>query len=787
MRALDHKLLRDLARLKGQVLTIALVVACGVATFVTMVSAYGSLRFSQLAYYDQARFPDVFASVRRAPRSLEARIAEIPGVAVVETRVIEEVSLDVPNLAEPAIGRMVSVPTDRPQLLGRLMLRRGRPLEPGHRDEVLINESFAKARKLEPGDAITAVVNGRRQTFRIAGIALSPEYIFAFRAGDAIPDDTRFGILWVDRDALSAAFDMDGAFNDVVIGLAPGAKPEPVKRELERLLTPYGNFGAYGREDQTSHKFIDQELTQLMSWATVGPAIFLGVAAFLLNIVLSRLIGTQRGQIATIKAFGYTNFAIALHYFQLLFVMVLLGSVIGTGLGIWLGHALNEMYGAYFRFPVQDYRLESWVLVVAVLVTLLASAIGGLSAVRRATSLSPAAAMQPPAPPRYTRTILDRLGLSRLLSQPSRIIVRAMQRRPLRTVLSIVGIALSVGIVVIGQFFTDATDSLILSQFTWVQRDDATVVFVRPLERRALDELAHVPGVMRVEGFRAVPIRLHAGHRQRTLGLMGLPKDSDLRRVVGSDPKPIVLPANGVVLTDYLARLLDVRKGDRVRIEVLEGDRREREVEVVGEVDEVLGLNAYMRLDALHHLLGEESAISGAFLKLDSRMERDVSARLKTMPMVASATLKSAALRSFKETQGNMVLVMSTILTAFAITIAVGVVYNTARIALAERERELASLRVLGFTRLEVTSLLLGELAIEVMAGIPIGFFVGRAFLVLMMKTVSAETYRFAIVVEPRVFGAAALTIVVAGLISALLVRRRLDRLDLVSVLKTRE
>lgn len=278
--------MRDLFHLRGQVIAVALVVACGIATYVTMRSSYDSLVVSRDAYYEAYRFADVFAQLKRAPESLAAEMQNIPGVATIQTRVVLEVTLDVPDLDEPATARLVSIPERQTPILNDIFIREGRYVESGRRDEVLVSEAFAEANRLQVGQSLGAVINGHWEQLRIVGIGLSPEYVHEIRAADIFPDRRRFGILWMSRDALGPAFDMEGAFNNVSVSLAPGASEADVIDRLDQLLERYGGLGAFGREEQESHRFLADEIEQDRITGIVVPSIFLGVAAFLIHMVL---------------------------------------------------------------------------------------------------------------------------------------------------------------------------------------------------------------------------------------------------------------------------------------------------------------------------------------------------------------------------------------------------------------------------------------------------------------------------------------------------------------------
>ena len=787
MKTHNRMLWRDLWHLRGQVTAAALVVACGVASFVSMRSTYESLLSAQVNYYSSFRFADVFVQVKRAPESVAARVREIPGVAQVRARVAMQVTLDVPGLPEPATGRLVSIPERPRPMINDLFLRRGRYIEPNRDDEVIASEAFVVANNLKIGDRIGAVINGRWKQLSIVGAGLSPEYIYEVGGGTIFPDNRRFGVLWMGERALEAAFNMDGAFNDLALTLSTGASQPDVIKRVDLLLARYGGLGAYGRDDQLSHRFISDEIAQNRVSSTYIPAIFLGVAAFLLHIVLSRLVAMQRMEIGLLKAFGYGNAIIGWHYLKLALLTVMAGVLVGTLAGLYLGGQLTELYRDYYRFPRLDHFASVGVLALTVFVGIAAAAFGSLSALLSAVALPPAEAMRPEPPASFRPGILERTGLARLLPSSGRIIARSIVRRGLKSVLAVLGIACAAGMLVLGGFFYDAIRYLMWMQFEAVQRDDVTIAFNEPRSADVRHELARLPGVLLSEPYRAVPARLRFEHRSRRVELTGLSPPSELLRLIDVKLRPILLPPDGVVLTAKLAEVLGVAPGNDVTVEVLEGARPVREVRVTGVADELVGIAAYMNLAALNHLLREQGALSGARMVVDAKEAPRLYARLKTMPAVSGVAIRESILKSFEEILDRSIRVSTLINVLFACVIAFGVVYNSARIALSERGNELATLRVLGFTRREAGVILLGEQGVLTLLAIPLGFVLGVAICWFLVTRLSTELYRIPLVLTARTFAFAFLVVALAGVASGFLVARRLNRLDLIAVLKTRE
>ena len=725
--ALDRKLLRDVWEMKGQALAIAAVIGAGVTMFITYLSTFDSLERTLNAYYERQRFADVFVSVKRAPQRLEARLADIRGVETVETRVVANVTLDVPGLTEPATGRLVSLPAAGRPLLNDVVLRSGRWIDGSRADEVLASEAFVDANGLQPGDRVAAVINGRRRQLSIVGVALSPEYVYSIRPGEVIPDNRRFGIFWMERRALGAAFDMEGGFNDVAIGVAADASVDDVILELDRLLEPYGTAGAIPRSLQPSAWTLDNELKQLQSFGFITPLIFLLVAAFILNVALTRALALQRTQIAALKALGYGNGELAWHYIKWALLISAAGSLVGVGAGAWLGSGLIGLYNEFFRFPSLDYQLSTKMAIVAAIGSLAAGALGAQSAVRRAIRIPPAEAMRPEPPARYRRSVVESMWLQRHLTHATRMVLRNIERQPGRAAASVIGMSFAVAVLLVGFSFLDVMDVLIDQQFVQTMRQDATVTFVEPRSAQAVHDVRHLPGVMHIEPMRTVPARLRVGHRSRTLAITGLVETPELSRVVDRSRGPVSLPLEGVILSKLLADILMVAPGDYVRVEALEGRRPQADLVVIGLVDDSVGLQAHMEIDALRRFMREGPTVSGVSITVDPAALNTLYAELKLVPLVAGVALRELTLANFRSTLAENMNVSVFFNVLFAGIIAFGVIYNAARVSLSERARELASLRVLGFTRVEISLILLGELAVLTLIALPIGAVIGYA------------------------------------------------------------
>jgi putative ABC transport system permease protein len=785
--ALDRKLLRELWDMKGQALAIAFVIAGGVSVHLVSAGMLASLEETRGAYYDRYRFADVWASVVRAPNALINEVRRLEGVQAAETRVRSGALFDMPGMIEPATGEILSLPDDAEPSVNQIFLVSGRVPRPERREEVVVLQSFAEAHQLEIGDTVAATVYGGRETLTVVGIALSPEHVYAIAPGQLIPDARLFGVLWMGRRALAEIVDQDGAFNEVVVRLSRGASQAAVIAALDALLAPYGAPGAYGRDEHISDAFVSSEIDQLRTMGSVLPPIFLLVAAFLVNVVITRLIATQRGEIGLMKAFGYSDLDVVAHYMKLVGLVGLLGLLLGGALGTWLGRVMAELYTEYYQFPFLVFEADPRVYATVVGIAAVAVGGGAALAVRRAAALNPATAMTPPPPPDYSKAVGTRITGLRLLDQQTRMILRQIVRFPLRAAFTAAGVAVSGALLIGTMSMMDSMDEMMEVYFNVANRHDVQVSFVEPRSRSAYFELLRAPGVLDGEPYRAAGARLRYGHREERAALTGLVLDARLSRMVDARRATVAPPPGGLVLSRDLAEKLDVESGDVLEIEITEGRRPVLNVPVAGITTTFIGSGAHMLIDDLNALLREGPVISGAYLTVDANATEALYTELKAAPVVAGVSLQTDARRNFAEIMDESLGVAIFVYTGFAALIAIGVVYNSVRISFAERERELASLRVLGFTRAEISYILLGEIAFLTLLALPVGAALGAGLAWFLSAAMSSDLFRLPFTIHPSTFGYAGAVVVVVTAVSGLLVRRRLDHMDLVSVLKSQD
>ncbi|WP_395374231.1 ABC transporter permease [Marinicella sp. W31] len=788
MHPLNRKLFRQLWKLKGQVLAIALVISSGVATLIMALSTVESLQLTTDTYYERAKFADIFAQVKRAPERLSKKISSVPGVKSIQTRITEFAILDIENFQEPIIARINSVPEDGQPLLNQLVIKKGRWLTPGRTDEVIISEPFAEAHHLNIGDEIQLIMNGYKRPFNIVAVALSPEFIYSLGPGALLPDDQRFGILWMGRHTMAAAYDLKEAFNDVVLSVDANVEISSLLTYLDELLKPYGGTQSISRDDQISHWFVKNEIKQQKTMSTILPGIFLLVAVFLTHMVLSRLITTERNEIGLLKAFGYSTIHVGWHYTKMILLIVLLGLILGFILGYALGHYNTEMYATFLRFPLLVYQPGFEPFLIAATVSVLAAFLGAMDAVRKATRLRPATAMQPPTPAAYGDRFVASGFLKKYFDQPTRIAFRQIHRWPFRAFLTCLGIALSLGLMMMSMQWRDSFDFLASITFHEAQRQDIVIGLNADQPRRAIHDLENLPGVLRAEPSRMIPVKMSQGVHSHRGSIIGVDTSAILQPIYDEGLRTVKpVPESGLVMARKLAEKLDVKIGDSIWVETMEGQQTSADVPVVDIIETYLGMSAFMNIAAVEELQRESPGLRFANLLIDEVDEAALYKALKNTPKVSAVMVKKAAIDAFYDTLVENVMVFITIFTFLAMVLGFGVVYNSTRIALSERGRELATLRVLGFSQGETSYVLLGEVIFLILLGLPLGGLVGLGLVSLIAAGFETELFRVPLIIEPSTYGLAIILMLMITAISVILVRYRINRLNLIKVLKTRE
>jgi putative ABC transport system permease protein len=786
IRVLDRKLLRDLWRLKWQVAAIALLIACGVSVAVMAFSTQRSLVNAQSSYYAQTHFGNLFAKATRAPLSVAADLARIDGVVAVDPRATKSGLMEIPGLLRPATALLISLPDDDRRALNRIVIVAGRLPDPHRSDEAVALKTFLDAAHVSLGERLSVVIDEHRLTFTIVGAALSPEYVYV-PSSSPMPDDAHQGVLWAPRDAVERPSGLGGAFSEVSLALAPNASESGAIAAIDRILAPHGGAPAYGREDQVSNKFQDDRIQRLGIMAVVLPPVFLIVAAALVNLVLGRLVQTEREQIGLLKAFGYGDLEAASIYLKMSGLVGVIGVVVGGASGGWLGQGIIGMLAPYMRFPHLSAQFPWAAFGVAAIVSIAAALAGSLLAVLRVVRMSPAVAMQTPAPTSFRKGIVERFGVWRIFDQPTRMIVRNLERFPARAALTVAGLSVSLALLVGSQFLFASVDEVVDQAYYRAHRWTDEIGFGDTRDVHVVTELAHLPAVLSAEPVRTEQGRMRANARQERIAVVGLDDGANLDQPLDMQGRPIAFEGHGVVLSIALAHRLAVRAGDFVELEIMDERRPRMLLPVTAIADDYAGLTAYMARNALNRAMGDGDEASGADLMVAPETRGDFYRSLARIPQVVGAASRDDTVASFRSAVTDTMTIEMTFFLGFAGAIAFGVAYNISRIALADRSRDLATLCVLGFGPGECAYILCGELIFLALLAMPVGVMLGLGLVKELVTAFTRQDFYLPFLITARGLAIAVTTYLGAVILATALVSQRIWRLDLVTVLKTRE
>jgi len=769
------------------VLAVAAVILTGISCYVALNSAYRDLVLTRDTYMKQYRMADLFFHVERAPASITTRIASLPGVLKADGRLVFDVTLDLPDRPDPAVGRIISIPDKPSPFINGVHLGSGKYPGPAGSNKVLLSKDFAEANEFDAGSTFEALINDKKHKIVVSGTGLSPEYIYVIRGiQDFLPNPQGFGILWAGRTFAQEAFGYENAVNDIVVRIEKGADSRALLDRIDTILDPYGVTYKYERKNQLSYRSLDDELMGLKGMSKIVPTIFVFVASTILFILVGRMVKRQREQIGVMKSFGYGDFQIFLHFAGFSVAIGLVGTVTGLLAGDSLARAMVEMYGDFFHFPLLEHRIYPDITVGAVFFGLAGPVIAGFFSARKTMGIAPAVALRPEAPDVYTRgSLLEAIRfLWNRLPFTWKIIVRNITRHKGRSGFVIFGVALSTGILMMSLFFMDSMDYLIKFQYHYTNRQDAKILLTRCKGMKVLHDARRLPGVRRAEPLFEMPYEIQNGNVKRNILVVGVPRQSSLLHVLDTSLRRVELPPHGIVLPEVTARSLRAKAGDRLVLKPLYPGFREKTANVARVVPQYLGQTAYMDIRSASCLMDEALAVNGILLEIEKEGYAELVESVKDTPAVATVELKYRVLKHFREMFLDFMWIGMLFYILFAGVIGFSVIYTSAALSIGERARELATMRVLGLHHREVVRAVFGEYFTLSLIGILSGFPLGLLFAWSIITAYQSELYTFPFVVYPSTYAKVAFCIVIFIVLARLACERPLKKLDMVATLK---
>lgn len=781
VKTLNQKLLRDLKKIKFQVLSISLIIGSGIMYLMGSLISYKSLLLARDLFYKDYKLANGYHYSQFAPQSIIPIIRKLPGVLEVEERVSERVTIECKEKSRTAKGKILSIT----QNLNQLYIERGTlPLKSS---EVAINSSFAKSNQLHPGDTLTILLGGRKVQLQITAIVQSPEFVYIFPEGGFLPDNKNYGILWAQKRTLETLLNRTGAFNEILFHFQFKNQVEKERTyfAIQQLMDKYASFGVISLDKLPSYSLLNNEFNQLKTTALFLPFIFIFVSSFILQMVLNRIVSKEREQIATLKANGMTSWEIGFHYFLIALIVCSIGTTLGILLGIYLGDVFVDLYSEYFYFPNLQPILPIESIFVAIIFGFSSGVIGFWTAFRKVNQLQPASAMRPPTPETYKNIQIESwLSNSHL---EWKMVLRNLLKSPIRTILSIVGLSFAIMILILGNFLKDNVDYMVHLQYNIIQREDimlnfSTLQFIS-LENHFLNKI----GILYTEPIRFVPIRLKKRGIHKETVLYGLEENPILRRIVNDKYNSIPIPKNGILMNKNIANELQIKPGDKVWVEVLEGNQSKFYVFVAGVIEEVLGQGIYISRKLLNKKLKESNVFNQLYIQLDPNKEKFFIQKWKNYPAVATITSKRELVQSFQEVLQRSLLATSIFIMLFTSIIGIGIIYNLAMIILAERIYEMGTLRILGFHTWEIFKILIGEIVLLIMVAIPIGIYLGNILAFWVINLNEGDDFKIPVKIFPKSYFTALGFACLTSSVSFWIIYKKIKEMNLLSVLKIRE
>ncbi len=783
-----RKLLRDLKDNKAAYIACVVVIGIGLMVFTFSAIVLENLQAAKDDFYRDYNFADGFIRVRGIPDAEINRIKQIEGVAYLEGRLVKDVRVLLPGKDESIFLRLVSTVPGEREGLNRVQMLKGEEPDGRSRDLVVAPDFFA-ANELNLGDILPVIAAGHIYDLRISGVGQSPEFVYALRtAQDIYPNPETFGIAHVPLSVMRSIFQEGESYNDLVFSLNPGYSYEDVEARMKPRLERYGLESMYPKKDQVSEVILNQELDQMRGMVTTLPVLFLFVAAVILYILIKRMVEQQRGQIGTLKAFGYTNREILVHYISYAVIIGIAGGILGGLSGIWISFPLTELYKEFFSLPGLESHFSLKYMLADILMATSFSLVAGYFAGTDILKLQPAEAMRPPTPPEGGKTWLEQQQLYwNCLNIQGKMATRNIFRNKARAFFTMLGITFAFAMIATTWYFQAITEVMITDQFVKVQTHSAKVVFSSPQAKDAVvREIGRFPGVNRVEPVLEVPALLRHNWHEKGSVIMGLSQDSQMYNILTDSGEKLHPPSNGVLLSSRLAELLEVKQGDFIEIDSFYNGGKAVNVEVVDVVPQYLGVNAFMEIDALSALLKQSKMATSVLVDLEQDSLSALKDKYQDSERIAVVEDRGAMLATFNElmeSYGYMIYVLA----IFALITGFAVVYNSSIVSLSERQRELASLRVLGMSPGEVLQILTFEqwfISIFAMiTGIPLTILLIKG----MADSMNNDMFSIPFIVEFFPFIMAILGTAFFVVIAQWTINKKIHKLSMVEVLKERD
>lgn len=787
MGILFRKLLRDVREAKGQFISILIIVIIGVMFYSGINATYRNLSLASEKYYREYRFADIFADIYKAPESVVERIGALPYVKMATGRVVQDEKMTISN--ENVTVKLVTLPDSKKAIVNDIVIKSGRYFSESDSNQCLVEEEFFKAHNLKIGDTLFPIVNGTEVKLKVIGSVKSPEFIYVLKdSGELMPDNFKYGIIYVKQSFGQSILGFNGSINSLSLLINSDADIKKAKEDIKKLLKDFGVTSIVEKKDQVSNSMLSEEMKGLKSTGGAFPVVFFIVAAVIIFIMMGRLVENQRMQIGALKSFGFSDLQILSHYLSYSVLVAVVGSILGSIFGMYLGIGFTNLENMYFNLPPADMKIYPDLVLPASLLTLFFCLLAGYNACKVVFRIMPSEAMRPKAPKKGKSIYIERVGfLWKRFSYTWKIILRNIFRNKRRTLMTSIGIIFSTALLLVAFSMNDSINFMVSQQYENIQNYDLKINFSKLLNEEELTSMMNLPHVKRMEPVLETGVEITSGWIKKNVGFTALLQNPEIYKVVDKDGLPASLPQNGILLPEKLAKKLNVKLNDSVYIKSFYPGKEKKEVRVKGIIAQYLGLSVYTGFDTAKNLLGEGMAANAVVLKLDSSgSEKEIKDKLKDIPAISSIQSKSDSLNNLMKNMASMSSSIAVMIILAAI-LSIAVVYNIATINIFERQRELATLKVLGFKDNEVRKLIFDEnymiTVFAIIVGLPFGWWLGT----VMMSAYETDAYTFPFIIQSKTYIlSAALTLVFTALANLILMRK-IKSINMVEVLKSNE
>jgi len=789
MSVLSHRLKHIIRSTFAQFLGMAAIIAVGISFYIGFNTMLVNLHHTQDVFYADNNFADHYFYVVKAPEAVVKQVENVDGIKKATGRIQK----DIPVLKDDgsrATVRLTSYSLPLEIEVNRIQILEGRYFQKypgGGAFEVMIDPAFFTTNHINFGDTLDLIAENHKYPVTIVGTAAGPEFSYPMKdSSNLITDYNTFGIMMMPHNQAQKVLNLPGQINQVIVQFVPGADIDAAVKSINTILEPYGSLMDFPRQDQSSHAVLDAKLDGIESVSGFMPALFLLVAAAIQFVLISRMVKTQRIQIGILKAIGYNNSQIIAHFSTYTLIVGILGASMGVGLGIALSSYFSSMFAMYFNLPATLGTVNLQVIINSIVLALGVSLLAGLTASRGVVSISPAESMRPTPPASSRRSMLEAwTWLWNKLDTSWKMVFRTISRNHLRLMITLMGVAVAVGLLFLSLVAQDSVNYLMMHHFTDEISYDYMLQFEKPVKNYELLSISNIDGVQQTEGFFALPVEIHFNGKSTDDLLQGQSSSSTLKLPAAENGSSLNIPEEGIIISQKTAAELGVNVGDTVNAAtaLAIGPKHTADLRITAINHQLFGSEAYASIEQVNRIMQESSLVSGAMLLVNANKIEALETELAEIPGIAS-------IQSRQDEIDNVTSYMDTVTSTigsmlfFATLLGFVIIFNSVLLSFNERKRELISLLAVGFTHQEISWLLFKETIPQAVLGILVGIPAGRLLVIMYFNSLDFDMWTMPLIIDPSSLITAALGGIAFVLMGQWFANRSIKDLDIVELLK---